>query len=84
VSLIRCVPVVDNSGDVIILPAVEDLEAAALIAAVDERTIMNALIEAQQGGDLADCHGIAFGGWNAEGPSGGLGGGRLAVRLALY
>jgi len=84
VSLIRCVPVADTSGDVIIIPTADDIEASARIAAIDERTIMNTLIEAQQDGDLGGCHGIAFGGWSAEGPNGGLGGGRLAVRLALF
>lgn len=84
VSIIRCVPVPDDSGDVILLPSDTELEAAAQIALVDSEAIFNALVEAQLAGELAGCSGIAFDNWVAEGPEGGLGGGTQHVRLAMF
>jgi hypothetical protein len=80
VQIARCIPTVDDDGN---MPRPEDIEVSAAIAAQDEQNIRDALIDAQQEGDLASCNGIALQNWTAVGPDGGFGGGRLGVLLAL-
>jgi hypothetical protein len=84
VSLIRCVPDVDVSGDTIIDPTPDAIEAAAQAAFTDQETIMDVLVAAQQARELATFGGLSFGNWTAEGPQGGFGGGTLHVRLTGF
>lgn len=82
VSIVRCVPVVDNSGDEILFPDPDAIETSALVAFTDEETIRDVLISAQEARTLAVPGGLAFGNWVTEGPLGGLGGGTLTVRMS--
>lgn len=83
-SIIRCVPDIDTSGDVIIEPTPTDIEVSAQAAFADQQTLTDVLIAAQEARQLAAFSGLAFGNWTAEGPQGGFGGGTLGVRLVGF
>lgn len=83
--LIRCVHDIKASGaGDVLLPSADEMEADAQILLADPTAMMNALVAAAKAGELATCNGVAFDTWTAQGPDGGLGGGVLRVRLALY
>jgi hypothetical protein len=80
ITLLRCVPVVQDDGDP---PTVEDEEEAAETVLADTVLLLNSIVAAQRSGDLNRCGGVAFEQWTAISPLGGLGGGILRVRLLL-
>lgn len=82
--LIRCVADIETVGTDVVLPTAEQMEADAQVLLADPTSMLNALVAASKAGDLASCNGVAFDEWTAQGPDGGLGGGVLRVRLALY
>lgn len=83
-SIIRCVPDIDSSGDTVIIPTADEIELSAAIAFADQEQLTDVLIAAQEAHGLAVFSGLAFGNWTAEGPEGGFGGGNLRVRLAAF
>lgn len=81
ITTLRCVPNISDRGKA---PKVELLEASALRELGDPTIQWNALRQARKSGALAPFnHGLAFAGWQAIGPDGGLGGGTLRVRWTL-
>lgn len=81
--LIRCVPVVDQAAETVLVPEVGDEEEAAETILTDAQVMLTALVAAQRAGDLPRCSGLALETWTNVGPQGGLGGGILRVRLGL-
>lgn len=84
VWLIRCVHDLQVEGENVTLPSADEMEADAQILLADPTAILNALVAARKAGDLGACGGLAFDEWTAQGPDGGLAGGVLRVRLALF
>lgn len=80
VELARCVPTMTDSGRP---PAPDAIEASAQTILADPVRMANAITEAYQAGALGVKWGLIVGDWQALGPQGGLGGGRLQVQLAL-
>lgn len=80
---IRCVPDIDTVGEEIILPDASALEDSARDLLGDADSILDILVHAQIGGDLATCNGFTFENWSPVGPSGGLGGGVTRFRVAV-
>lgn len=83
VHLIRCVPTTHDDGTNISVPSVIEEEAAAEVILTDAQLLLNVLVAAQRAGDLPGCSGLAFEQWRNLGPSGGLGGGVLTVRVQV-
>lgn len=79
-SIIRCTPVMSDSGAP---PSVDDMEAAAQLVLIDEQVMTNAIVAAVQSHTLASCNGVAFETWTAITDQGGFGGGSLRVRFSL-
>lgn len=80
ITLIRCVPVVQDDAEP---PTVEDEEQASEAILTDTVLLLNSIVAAQRAGDLNRCGGVAFEQWTAITPNGGVGGGILRVRLLL-
>lgn len=81
VSIIRCQPTIPDGSD---HPPVVDLQTAAYDALVDEGTLRDVLVSAQNAGDLGSPQGLSLGAWESQGPQGGVGGGALGVSLAAF
>lgn len=80
VSIIRCVPVLDDDGDP--PPVAEENTSAALIYG-DAVRVLNALIAAEAAGDLPGGGSVVFRGWTNENAQGGVGGGTLRAAISL-
>lgn len=78
ITLLRCVPTVDDDGNP---PPVDAEEDAAHKVLVDSQLMLNVLVVAVRAGDIAGCNSLAFVEWVSAGPDGGLGGGTLRVRI---
>lgn len=80
VSIIRCVPTMDDEGNP--PPVAEENESSQLIYA-DTVLVLNALIAAEEAGDLPGGGSVVFRGWTNENAQGGLGGGTLRASISL-
>lgn len=80
VTIIRCVPMLDDDGDP---PAVEAEDESAALIYGDAVRALNALIGAEERGDLPGCGSVVFQRWTNENAQGGLGGGTLRVAISL-
>lgn len=85
VTLLRCTPAVPTMEGVetIVLPTVEQEEAAATLLYEDNQRIVNALREAERDGALGSCGALAFLDWRSLGPFGGLVAGEQRVAVGL-
>lgn len=84
VTIARCTPAMpDVIGTHIVVPTVEDEEAASVRLYEDSTRVLNALLAANAAGDLTGCNAMAFAGWNVLGPEGGYVGGELRMRIGL-
>lgn len=83
VWLIRCVPDIDATGQVIKFPSAAAMDESAFDLLGDSTTVLELLLQAQLEGELATCNGFSFENWTPVGPSGGLGGGVTRVRTQL-
>lgn len=79
-SLIRCVPVVKDSGAP---PTTTELNESASIVLADGVAMFNALAAAQRAGTLGTCNGVAFESGDAQTPDGAFGGWITRARLLL-
>jgi hypothetical protein len=79
-SVARCVPTMGEQGTP---PSASEIDASAQVVLKDPLLLYAALREAQKAGDLAGCSGLAYEQWVAIGPSGGMSGGELTVRVLL-
>ena len=85
VSIARCTPAVPEMvGQQIKLTSVDEENAASAVLYEDAQRILNALIEAEDAGELPGCNSIVFQGWTSVGPEGGFVGGeqRLIVGVS--
>jgi hypothetical protein len=83
VEIVRCCPVVDSSGDEVIIPPAAEIEETAHQKLRDAVLMTNAIVAAYRAEALPGCHGIAIENWVNSGPQGGLTGGVLRVRIDL-
>ncbi len=84
VTVARCTPAMpDVVGTQIVVPTVEDEEAASVRLYEDSTRVLNALVAAHAAGELAGCNSLAFAGWNVLGPEGGYVGGELRLRIGM-
>jgi len=84
VTMYRCTPAVpDTVGDEVVLPSVDEEQAASRQLYTDAQRIQNALRAAERAGELPGCNGMAFDSWTGLGPEGGMVGGELRVRVGL-
>lgn len=80
VTVLRCVPSLDGSGQP---PPAEDIEAGAALVLEDAQHVWNALHAAHKAGVLTSCNSLGWSGWDSYGPEGGMAGGTLVVRAGL-
>lgn len=80
VSIIRCVPTLDDEGDP---PTVADENESSALIYGDAVLVLNALIAAEEAGQLPEHGSIVFRGWTNENAQGGLGGGTLRAAISL-
>lgn len=80
VSIIRCVPTLDDEGDP---PSVEAEDESAALIYADAVRVLNALVAAEVAGELPEHGSIVFRGWTNENAQGGLGGGTLRASISL-
>lgn len=80
VSVLRCVPTLDEAGDP---PPADAVEDGARLVLADAQHTWNALYDAHRDGRLTSCNSLVWGGWDAYGPEGGIAGGFLIVRAGL-
>jgi hypothetical protein len=78
--LVRCCPTMDDDGTA---PTAEAVDASAQVVLRDPTVMVRALWSAQQAGTIGGCRSMAFLGWQAVGPSGGLTGGVLRMAVDL-
>lgn len=83
VSILRCVPTVDETAGEVVLPSKVAEESAALRILTDAQRMTNVLVRAQAAGELPGCSALVIDQWVSIGPSGGLGGGTLSLRVAV-
>lgn len=84
VWVLRCVPDMTEADDgEVVVPSAGAIEASAQTLLSDSVAAFNALCVAVRADELGTCSGIAFEGWNIDGPQGGMGGGVLRVRALL-
>lgn len=76
VWLLRCVPDMDVNGTDIVMPAPDEVEAAADEVLVDAQALMNAVLSGVPG-----CQHAALESCTAAGPQGGMAGNVVRVRL---
>lgn len=72
ITIVRCAPMIDAEGDVLIWPTVEEEEAAALAVHRDEVLVQNAVRVKSRAGALASSNDWAFTEWRVIGPAGGF------------
>lgn len=80
VTLNRCVPVLDDDGDP---PPVTDEDTSSAEIYGDAVMVLNALIAAEEAGQLPEHGSIVFRGWTNDNAEGGIGGGTLRVSISL-
>lgn len=83
VEVVRCVPTVNADNVDAEPPSADALEAAAELLYGDAILCPGAIVRAQRDGALPACSTLAVLSWQPLGPSGGLAGGALRVRVSL-
>lgn len=84
VQILRCVPVVDSTGDQVIVPSPAAIDHAAAGILTDADVILQCLIAAHTAGELGSCGAIALENWRAVPEQGGFAGGNTKLRLNLF
>lgn len=82
VSILRCVPTLEDGPRPKIPPAAAE-EAAAELILTDAQRSWNILLAAQRAGEIAGCNGLAYDSWTSDGPAGGIAGGVLRLRVGV-
>lgn len=85
ITMARCTPAVPKTQGPgkVVLPTVEQEEAAAAMLYADVQRVKNALVAAAKAGELPGCASLVFEGWSVEGPDGGYVGTVRLVRVGL-
>lgn len=83
ISLWRCVPMHDAQGDGIVLPTIDEEQAAAAMIHADAVHLFNAVLTAEKDGLLGSCNVLAILEWISVGNEAGLAGGALRVWIGL-
>lgn len=82
IEVVRRVPAIGDDGDAMV-PTPAEIEASAALVLADAEMVPQAIRVAQREGDLPGCRAVVFAGWTSLGPQGGVGGGRVTMRLAV-
>jgi hypothetical protein len=84
ISIVRCTPAVPNVvGSTVLVPTVDDENAAGRELHEDAQRVINALAEARDADELGTCNSIVFDTWTQLGPDGSYFASEQRVRVGL-